>query len=68
MQLLLVEDELEIQSFLKHSLAEAGYQVDAAADGKTCLLYTSLFEPAHAIIHGASCREDQHWGTHAKLA
>ena len=37
MQLLLVEDELEIQSFLKHSLAEAGYQVDAAADGKTAL-------------------------------
>jgi two-component system copper resistance phosphate regulon response regulator CusR len=37
MQLLLVEDEFEIQSFLKHSLAEAGYQVDAAADGKTAL-------------------------------
>jgi len=34
MQLLLVEDELEIQSFLKHSLTEAGYQVDAAGDGK----------------------------------
>ena len=34
MQLLLVEDEVEIQSFLKRSLAEAGYQVDAAADGK----------------------------------
>jgi len=37
MQLLLVEDEFEIQSFLKHSLADAGYQVDAAADGKTAL-------------------------------
>ena len=35
MQLLLVEDELEILSFLKHSLTEAGYQVDVAADGKT---------------------------------
>jgi DNA-binding response OmpR family regulator len=35
MQLLLVEDEFEIQSFLKRSLAEAGYQVDAAADAKT---------------------------------
>jgi DNA-binding response OmpR family regulator len=35
MRLLLVEDELEIQSFLKQSLAEAGYQVDAAADGRT---------------------------------
>jgi DNA-binding response OmpR family regulator len=29
MRLLLVEDELDIQRFLKHSLAEAGYQVDA---------------------------------------
>jgi len=35
MQLLLVEDEFEIQTFLKRSLAEAGYQVDAAADAKT---------------------------------
>ena len=35
MQLLLVEDELEIQSFLRHSLTEAGYKVDAAADGKS---------------------------------
>jgi two-component system copper resistance phosphate regulon response regulator CusR len=35
MQLLLVEDELDIRSFLKRSLEEAGYQVDAAADGKT---------------------------------
>jgi two-component system copper resistance phosphate regulon response regulator CusR len=35
MRLLLVEDELEIQSFLKHSLAEAGYQVEVAGDGKT---------------------------------
>ena len=35
MRLLLVEDELDIQSFLKRSLEEAGYQVDAAPDGKT---------------------------------
>jgi two-component system copper resistance phosphate regulon response regulator CusR len=35
MRLLLVEDELDIQRFLKASLAEAGYQVEAAADGKT---------------------------------
>jgi DNA-binding response OmpR family regulator len=35
MRLLLVEDELDIRSFLQHSLEEAGYQVDAAADGKT---------------------------------
>jgi DNA-binding response OmpR family regulator len=35
MHLLLVEDELEIQNFLKHSLTEAGYQVEVAGDGKT---------------------------------
>ena len=35
MQLLLVEDDLEIQTFLRHALAEAGYQVDAAPDAKT---------------------------------
>jgi DNA-binding response OmpR family regulator len=35
MRLLLVEDELDIQTFLLHSLEEAGYQVDAARDAKT---------------------------------
>src|SRR5277367_6921880 len=35
MRLLLVEDEVEIQGFLKRSLAEAGYQVDTAGDGKS---------------------------------
>jgi DNA-binding response OmpR family regulator len=35
MRVLLVEDELEIRSFLEHSLSEAGYQVEAAGDGKT---------------------------------
>ncbi len=35
MRLLLVEDDLEIQSFLKRSLAEAGYQVDSALEGKS---------------------------------
>jgi two-component system copper resistance phosphate regulon response regulator CusR len=35
MQVLLVEDELEIQNFLEHSLTEAGYRVDVAGDGKT---------------------------------
>ena len=34
MRLLLVEDELEIQGFLKKSLAEAGYEVDVAGDGR----------------------------------
>jgi two-component system copper resistance phosphate regulon response regulator CusR len=35
MRLLLVEDELDIRSFLQRSLEEAGYQGEAAADGKT---------------------------------
>jgi len=34
MQLLLVEDELEIQRFLKQSLTDAGYEVDAVKDGR----------------------------------
>jgi two-component system copper resistance phosphate regulon response regulator CusR len=34
MRLLLVEDEIDIQSFLRRSLEEAGYQVEAAPDGK----------------------------------
>jgi DNA-binding response OmpR family regulator len=35
MRLLLVEDEIDIQRFLRHSLEEAGYQVDTARDGRT---------------------------------
>ena len=35
MRLLLVEDDIEIQSFLKRSLTETGYQVDVAEDGAT---------------------------------
>ena len=38
MRLLLVEDDVEIQSFLRHSLEEAGYDVDAALDGRTATL------------------------------
>jgi DNA-binding response OmpR family regulator len=34
MRLLLVEDEHDIQTFLKQALTEAGYQVDVAPDGK----------------------------------
>jgi DNA-binding response OmpR family regulator len=37
MRLLLVEDELEIQRFLKCSLTEAGYHVDAAQDARTAM-------------------------------
>ena len=32
MQLLLVEDDREIQGFLRHALTEAGYKVNLAAD------------------------------------
>jgi two-component system copper resistance phosphate regulon response regulator CusR len=35
MRLLMVEDEHDIQAFLKQALAEAGYNVDLAPDGKT---------------------------------
>lgn len=35
MRLLLVEDEHDIQEFLKHALTEAGYRVDVASDGRT---------------------------------
>lgn len=35
MRLLLVEDDLAIQGFLKRALSEAGYQVDVAHDAKT---------------------------------
>ena len=38
MRVLLVEDELEIQSFVKHSLTEAGYEVHTAEDGNTATL------------------------------
>jgi DNA-binding response OmpR family regulator len=35
MRVLLVEDEVEIQSFLQRSLTEAGYQVEAAGNART---------------------------------
>ena len=38
MKLLLVEDEVEIQSFLKKPLAEAGYEVHSAEDGRSAAL------------------------------
>jgi len=38
MRVLLVEDDPEIQGFLKRSLSEAGYQVDVAGDAKTARL------------------------------
>ncbi len=35
MRLLLVEDEIDIRSFLRRSLTEAGYEVQTAPDGRT---------------------------------
>lgn len=39
MRLLLVEDELEIQGFLRQALGKAGYDLDVANDGHTAALY-----------------------------
>ena len=41
MRLLLIEDELEIQRFLRQSLGEAGYEVDVASDGATACSFAS---------------------------
>ena len=41
MRLLLVEDEPEIQDFLKQPLANAGYEVDVAKDGRTAIQLAS---------------------------
>jgi DNA-binding response OmpR family regulator len=41
MRLLLVEDEPEIQDFLKQPLANAGYEVDTAKDGRTAIQLAS---------------------------
>jgi DNA-binding response OmpR family regulator len=41
MRLLLVEDESEIQDFLKQPLANAGYEVDTAKDGRTAIQLAS---------------------------
>ena len=43
MRLLLVEDEIDILSFLQRSLEEAGYEVKAASDGKTAEKLASEF-------------------------
>jgi DNA-binding response OmpR family regulator len=48
MRLLLVEDEVEIQNFLKRSLSEAGYQVEAAGDARTAERMT--VESIHDVL------------------
>jgi len=48
MRVLLVEDEVEIQSFLQRSLTEAGYQVEAAGDARTAERMT--VESTHDVL------------------
>src|SRR5450631_1563194 len=48
MRLLLVEDEVEIQSFLQRSLTEAGYQVEAVGDAKSAERMT--IESTHDVL------------------
>src|ERR1019366_6966873 len=48
MRLLLVEDEIEIQSFLQRSLTEAGYQVEVAGDARTAERMT--IEGTHDVL------------------
>src|SRR5277367_3614492 len=48
MRVLLVEDEVEIQSFLQVSLTEAGYQVEAAGDARTAERMT--IESRHDVL------------------
>jgi len=48
MRLLLVEDEHDIQAFLRHSLEEAGYQVDVAVDAHAA--ESLALETTHDIL------------------
>ena len=48
MRVLLVEDEVEIQTFLQRSLTEAGYQVEAAGDARTAERMT--IEGTHDVL------------------
>jgi two-component system copper resistance phosphate regulon response regulator CusR len=47
MRLLLVEDEIEIQNFVKQSLTDAGYEVHTAEDGNAAVLLA-----AKQVYHG----------------
>ena len=48
MQLLLVEDDVEIRTFLRHALTEAGYQVDVASDAKAA--EQAALESRHDVL------------------
>src|SRR6201994_2101462 len=50
MRLLLVEDEHDIQTFLKQALTEAGYQVEVAPDGKTAEALATAAMPDILIV------------------
>src|SRR5271170_210059 len=50
MRLLLVEDEIEIQGFLKRSLTEAGYQVQVAGDAKSAERLASEYQHDVLIV------------------
>lgn len=50
MRLLLVEDEPEIQSFVKQSLIEAGYDVHTAEDGNAAIQLASRHEYQGLIV------------------
>jgi len=57
MNLLLVEDDLHVQNFLKGSLNEAGYQVDVASDAKTARSLS--IEKSYDILIVDLCLPDQ---------
>ena len=59
MRLLVVEDDLSIQQFLKRALREAGYQVDAAADAKTG--EAAALEGVHDASHYRSWSSRSGW-------
>ena len=50
MRLLLVEDELEIQSFVKQSLMGAGYEVHTAEDGNAAALLATNYAHDGMIV------------------
>jgi two-component system KDP operon response regulator KdpE len=47
---LVVDDEPQIQRFLRHSLTAAGYDVEQAATGKDALRLTELRDPALIVL------------------
>lgn len=50
MRILLVEDELEIQRFLQHSLVNAGYEVDVANEASTAMVLAVDTDPDIMVV------------------